>query len=170
MIGSGASGATTAWLLANAGLSVAVVEQGRHVTEDVDYDDLLAESEAAWVRQENGTWGKVGYPWTTCNVGGGTVFYGGAFFRNRPVDFDPETALGTAELPLRWPWDATELDPYYTAIEQLVGVAGDTDADPTLPARDAPYPLPPVARSARARCWRAAPRPWVGSRSPRRSR
>lgn len=148
VVGSGASGAVTAWLLARAGLSVVVIEQGGHVTDEVSYDDLLAAAEPAWVRQENGTWGKIGYPWTTCNVGGGTVFFGGAFFRNRAVDFDPETVLGETELPLRWPWDGDELDPYYGAIEHLVGVAGDADADPTLPPGRRPYPMPPVARSA----------------------
>jgi choline dehydrogenase-like flavoprotein len=147
VVGSGASGSTVAWLLARAGLSVVVVEQGPFVRPGVEYDDLLAAAEPAWVRQENGTWGKVGYPWTTCNVGGGTVFYGGAFFRNRPIDFDAERALGAAELPLRWPWGPAELDPYYTAIEQLVGVAGVADADPTLPPRGSPYPLPPVPQS-----------------------
>ncbi|WP_424186891.1 GMC oxidoreductase [Actinokineospora sp. G85] len=148
VVGSGASGALTAWALAGAGLSVAVVEQGGHVVDGVSYDDLLADSEAAWVRQENGTWGKIGYPWTTCNVGGGTLFYGGAFFRNRPVDFDAETALGAAELPLRWPFGYDELEPYYAAVEQLLGVAGEPGADPTLPPSSRPYPLPPVARSA----------------------
>jgi paromamine 6'-oxidase/6'''-hydroxyneomycin C oxidase/2'-deamino-2'-hydroxyparomamine 6'-oxidase len=147
VVGSGASGAVVAWLLASAGLSVIVVEQGGYVIPGVSYDDLLAAAEPAWVRQENGTWGKVGYPWTTCNVGGGTVFYGGAFFRNRPVDFDPEVALGQADLPLRWPWEPAELDPYYTAIEDLVGVAGAAGADPGLPPRGRPYPLPPVPRS-----------------------
>ncbi len=148
VVGSGASGSLTAWLLTRAGLSVAIIEQGGHVTEDVSYDDLLAEAEAAWVRQENGTWGKIGYPWTTCNVGGGTVFFGGAFFRNRPVDFDAETVLGKAELPLTWPWDASELGPYYSAVEHLVGVAGLAGADPTLPEPSTRYPLPPVTRSA----------------------
>jgi len=144
VVGSGASGALVAWLAARAGLSVAVVEQGGWVADMVTYDDVLAEAEAAWVRQENGTWGKVGYPWTTCNVGGGTVFYGGVLFRHRPVDFDPETVLGEAELPLRWPYGFDELAPYYTAVEDLVGVAGRADSDPTLPSRGADYPLPPV--------------------------
>jgi len=148
VVGSGASGATVAWLFAQAGLSVLVIEQGGHVTEDVSYDDILAESEAAWVRQENGTWDKTGYPWTTCNVGGGTVFYGGAFFRNRPIDFNPETVLGPADLPLEWPWSYDDLDPYYTAIEYLVGVAGSQETDPTLPRRRVPYPMPAVDRSA----------------------
>jgi choline dehydrogenase-like flavoprotein len=147
VVGSGAAGATVAWLCARAGLSVVVVEQGGHVSDGISYDDVLASAELAWVRQENGTWGKNGYPWTTCNVGGGTLFYGGALFRYRPVDFDPRVALGQTELPLRWPWDHAELDPYYTAIEQIVGVAGEADADPTLPPRGAPYPLPPVPRS-----------------------
>ncbi|MER7076746.1 Choline dehydrogenase [Saccharopolyspora kobensis] len=144
VVGSGAAGATAAWLLARAGLSVAVVEQGAHVTGATSYGSVLAAAEAAWVRQENDTWAKVGYPWTTCNVGGGTVFYGGVLFRNRPVDFDPETVLGRAELPLRWPWDPSELDPYYAVVEDISGVAGDADADPTLPPRGRPYPLPAV--------------------------
>lgn len=147
VVGSGAAGATAAWTLAKAGLSVAIVEQGGHVSEDVAYDDVLADAESAWVRQENGTWGKIGSPWTTCNVGGGTVFYGGVLFRHRPVDFDPETVLGEADLPLRWPWDFTELEPYYTAIEDIVGVAGLAEADVSLPPRSTPYPLPPVAPS-----------------------
>lgn len=147
VVGSGASGALAAWLLADAGLSVVIVEQGGHITGDISYDDVLASSEAAWIRQENGTWGKTGYPWTTCNVGGGTVFYGGAYFRNRPIDFDPETALGPGELPMRWPWEASELDPYYTAVEELVGVSGAADTDPTLPPRGSDYPLPPVPTS-----------------------
>jgi choline dehydrogenase-like flavoprotein len=144
IVGSGASGSIVAWLLARAGLSVIVVEQGGHVGEGVAYDDLLAAAEPAWVRQENGTWGKIGYPWTTCNVGGGTLFYGGAFFRNRPIDFDPERSLGKAEMQLRWPWDHEELEPYYTGVEELVGVSGLDDADPSLPPRRRGYPLPPV--------------------------
>jgi choline dehydrogenase-like flavoprotein len=168
VVGSGASGSIIAWLLARAGLSVVIVEQGGHVGDGVTYDELLAAADPAWVRHENGTWGKIGYPWTTCNVGGGTLFYGGAFFRNRPVDFDPERALGRGEMQLRWPWDHDELDPYYTAVEELVGVSGLDDADPTLPSRRRGYPLPPVAMSPEGRLfaegaaamgWRPFPTP-----------
>jgi paromamine 6'-oxidase/6'''-hydroxyneomycin C oxidase/2'-deamino-2'-hydroxyparomamine 6'-oxidase len=168
IVGSGAAGSTAAWLLAGAGLRVVVVEQGPHVAGDDTYDDVLAMAEAAWVRQENDTWAKVGYPWSTCNVGGGTVFYGGVMFRNRPVDFDPETVLGQAELPLRWPWEPSELDRYYTLVEEVCGIAGDADADPSLPPRGQPYPLPPVPVSAEgatlgaaaaALGWRAFPTP-----------
>ncbi|GAA2707354.1 FAD-dependent oxidoreductase [Micromonospora olivasterospora] len=168
VVGSGAAGATVAWLLSRAGLSVAVVEQGGHVTADTSYDDILAAAESAWVRQSNGTWGKVGSPWTTCNVGGGTVFYGGVLFRHRPIDFDPERVLGQADLPLRWPWDFDELEPYYTAVEDIIGVAGLAGADPGIPARSAPYPLVPVptspegaviARAAKALGWHPFPTP-----------
>jgi paromamine 6'-oxidase/6'''-hydroxyneomycin C oxidase/2'-deamino-2'-hydroxyparomamine 6'-oxidase len=175
VVGSGASGATTAWLCARAGLRVAVVEQGTTVGPATTYDDLLAAAEPAWVRQENGTWGKIGYPWTTCNVGGGTVFFGGAFFRYRPVDFDPETVLGRGELPLAWPWGPEELDPYYRAIEDHIGVSGTADSDPTLPPRGAPYPLAAVPRSAegevladgaRAMGWTPFPTPLAVNSGP----
>ncbi|HEY3735091.1 MAG TPA: GMC family oxidoreductase [Streptosporangiaceae bacterium] len=148
VVGSGAAGSTAAWLLAAAGLRVVVIEQGPHVRDEDSYDDVLAAAEPAWVRQENDAWAKVGYPWSTCNVGGGTVFYGGVMFRGRPVDFDPETVLGRAELPLRSPWDPAELEPYYAAVEAVSGIAGDATADPTLPPFSRPYPMPPVPVSA----------------------
>lgn len=155
VVGSGAGGATVAWLCSLAGLRVVIVEQGSPVEASTTYDDLLAAAEPAWVRQENGTWGKIGYPWTTCNVGGGTVFFGGAFFRYRPIDFEAERALGRAELPLAFPWGPDTLDPYYRAIEDHVGVSGTADSDPTLPSRGAPYPLPAVPRSAEAEVFAA---------------
>ncbi|ABD12715.1 hypothetical protein CcI156_15050 [Frankia sp. CcI156] len=151
VVGSGAAGSVVAWLLARAGLSVAVVEQGGFVTDEDSYDDVLAAGESAWVRQENGTWAKVGSPWTTCNVGGGTLFFGGVLFRHRPLDFDPETVLGRADLPLRWPLEPAELTDYYDAVEDLIGVAGVADGDPSLPVRSRPYPLPPVATTAEGR-------------------
>lgn len=145
IVGSGASGAVAAWALQRAGLDVVVVEQGPFVDPWVSYDDIEQISETAWIRQTSGVWEKTGNPWSTCNVGGGTIFFGGAMWRHRPVDFDAETRLGPADLPLRWPWPVEDLDQYYDLVESAIGVAG-AGGDPTLP-RSTAYPLPPVPAS-----------------------
>lgn len=142
VIGSGAAGSVVAAALCRGGLDVLVLERGAYVDDTTSYDDLLGAAEPAWVRQDNGVWARIGYPWTTCNVGGGTVFYGGATFRHRPVDFDAGARLGATELPVRWPWTPEDLAVYYDAIERTVGVAGAL-GDPTMP-RDHPYPMDPV--------------------------
>lgn len=146
VIGSGASGSATAWALQRAGLDVVVIEQGPFVDPGVSYDDVETIAETAWIRQTTGVWEKSGNPWSTCNVGGGTVFFGGVAFRCRPVDFDAESRLGPSELPLRWPWTVEELDPYYDMAESAIGVAGGGE-DPTLP-RSTPYPMEPVPITA----------------------
>jgi paromamine 6'-oxidase/6'''-hydroxyneomycin C oxidase/2'-deamino-2'-hydroxyparomamine 6'-oxidase len=148
VVGSGASGSIVASTLARAGLDVVVLEQGPFVDADTTYDDVVSASELAWIYQDYDVWEKVGWPWTTCNVGGGTIYYGGASFRHRPSDFDAERHLGQGELPMRWPWSPAELDPFYSDLERIIGIAGGS-GDPGLPA-DHRYPLPPVPYSPAA--------------------
>jgi len=74
--------------------------------------------------------------WQSQMVGGGTVHYGGASFRAKPVDFlmrstfsgraDIDGALSSeAKAELRdWPISFTELLPWYELAERLIGIAG----------------------------------------------
>ncbi|MDQ3910532.1 MAG: GMC family oxidoreductase, partial [Actinomycetota bacterium] len=42
-----------------------------------------------------------------------------------------------------WPVSYEDLEPYYTLMEYLIGVAGDGEANPFVP-RSKPYPMPPL--------------------------
>ena len=79
---------------------------------------------------------------TTC-LGGLSVFFGAAAVRWREADFvaDPETADRSGAC---WPFRYTDLEPYYTEAERLLGVAGDDATDPTRPPRSAPFPQRPA--------------------------
>jgi choline dehydrogenase-like flavoprotein len=146
IIGSGAAGSIAARELVEAGFEVLVLEQGPFVRDGMTYDEVLRLSEPAYGRMANGCWGLVGYPWTTCNVGGGTVFYGGASFRYREVDFDAGEHLPDADLPVRWPYGYGELAPYYDEVESLLEIAADPANDPTAPPTAHTSYLPPVPR------------------------
>jgi paromamine 6'-oxidase/6'''-hydroxyneomycin C oxidase/2'-deamino-2'-hydroxyparomamine 6'-oxidase len=133
VIGSGASGSVVAHELVSAGMKVLMLEQGPFVQGGITYEDLIRMSEPAFGRMANGCWSLNGYPWSTCNVGGGTVCYGGASFRYREVDFDASIHFSDADLPVEWPYPYSELSKYYDQIEAMIGVAACPSADPTMP-------------------------------------
>lgn len=144
VVGSGASGAVVAWHCAAQGLDVVVLERGGH-PGDRTFDEIMQSSEPAFARDAKGCWSLSGYPWTSCSVGGGTVFYGGASFRLRRVDFDASAHLGDGDLPVGWPYTYDDLERYYTAIERIVGVAGDNGVgDASFPGIATNHHLPPV--------------------------
>jgi len=173
IIGSGAAGSIAARELVEAGFEVLVLEQGPFVRDGMTYDEVLRLSEPAYGRMANGCWGLVGYPWTTCNVGGGTVFYGGASFRYREVDFDAGEHLPDADLPVRWPYGYGELAPYYDEVESLLEIAADPANDPTAPPTAHTSYLPPVPRdlSGDLLAWDGTPfpLPWPSAPWPPRA-
>ncbi|MCA9594378.1 MAG: GMC family oxidoreductase [Myxococcales bacterium] len=147
IIGSGAAGSSFAHEIVSAGHSVVMLEQGPFVDQNLSYADVVKQAEAAYVRLYSGCWGLIGFPWTSCNVGGGTVYYGAASFRYREVDFDVSEYFPHAELPVAWPYDYTELAPYYEHIETLLGIAADPSRDPTAPPWGSASYLPPIEPS-----------------------
>ncbi len=151
VVGSGASGSIVAAKLMSEGLRIALIEQGRPITPSTDYDDLLMGSEMAFARTDGGAWGQIGYPWTTCSVGGGTAFYGAASYRLRAVDFEPDAHLQVGGLSGRWPFGYDGLRSYYDEIESALGLSGaEIGRDPTHPGGNDP-PLPPMTPSPQAR-------------------
>lgn len=137
VVGSGAAGAVVAETLVRAGLEVVVIEEGARVPPDLSNEALDAASPSALARTGANGWNERGWPWTTRNLGGGTLFYGGASFRYRPFDFDPTDRIHVDDLDVRWPIGPADLAPFYTEIERRLAVdpgAVDDWAAPHPPA------------------------------------
>lgn len=147
IVGSGAAGSVAADLLVSVGARVLVLEQGPYLPRDASYDQVVMDAEMALGRTESGTWSLIGYPWTTCNVGGGTVFYGAASFRYREADFRARELMPEADLEIDWPFDYGTLRPHYEAVERRIGVSAAPSLDPTCPGGTATHYLPAVPRS-----------------------
>jgi len=80
-------------------------------------------------------------------VGGQSVFYGCASFRFRERDFETTTAI-VGDSGAAWPFRYDAMEPFYTRAENLLGVAGEANSDPTEPPRSMPYPRPPAASAS----------------------
>jgi len=150
VVGSGASGAIAASVLALAGRKVLLLEEGARLAKDATYAEARAESERAYVRTPEGKWHLVGNPWTVRAFGGGMSWFAGIAFRYREVDFDASSYTATDALDPIWPINYEDLRPYYDQVEQILGVARQPNADPLEPA-GAPPPLPPHPYSFRGR-------------------
>lgn len=120
VIGSGAGGATTAALLAEAGIDVVVVEEGRHVEQGSQVQFSVAQMEAQY--RNGGVTAALGLPSIAyaegCTVGGSTEINSGLY--RRP----PE------ELLLRWQrehgiedLDLTEIGAIADEVEAAISVS-----------------------------------------------
>jgi choline dehydrogenase-like flavoprotein len=150
VVGSGASGAVVANTLVAAGRRVLLLERGPFLPEQAtELEHGLAAADLAFVPGVAGLELR-GRPWTTCNVGGGTVFYAGVSFRARRADFAATPYFSTSDLPIDWPFDYETLAPYYDAIEQRQGVTS-SDGDPLHPdARCPTHCLSPFPKTSQA--------------------
>jgi choline dehydrogenase-like flavoprotein len=162
VIGSGFGGAMAAHVLVEAGWSVLMLERGdwvargRHNWAPDGVGPLTTHYSTASPYHLSGAARGATVGAFHC-VGGPSVFYGGVALRFRAEDFEPDPEIAGAS-GARWPWSYSDIEPYYTEAEGLLGVAGESGADPTEPSRSGPYPQLPadlapisqrIARAAR---------------------
>ena len=148
VVGSGAGGGMSAYLLTRAGIGVVLVEAGR------DYDPLTETPMFNTSREApllgfrtpdkdfgfynagvGGGWEIPGEPYSTGEdsdfrwyrtrmLGGRTNHWGRNSFRMGPLDFKPRSRDG---LGVDWPIGYEDLEPYYDRTEALIGVYGSND-------------------------------------------
>ena len=152
VIGSGAGGAVATKELAEAGLSVVVLEAGRRFNPFIDYltDRTDFELRAGNVfapddyRRDLYTLGGSGsFNYNRAKgVGGSTLKYVAVSPRFHEMDFRVRTEDGVAD---DWPICYQDLEPFYTRVEYELGVSGPigSEANPFEPSRSKPYPTPP---------------------------
>ncbi|MBA1377310.1 GMC family oxidoreductase [Pseudomonas brassicacearum subsp. neoaurantiaca] len=122
IIGSGAAGAVAADTFVRAGLRTLMLEEGVRLKTSAKNADVDAQTEHALAGNCAQGWSSQGWPWSTRNLGGGTVFYGGASFRYTEFDFDPSERIRVEGLPVKWPIGSSDLAPFYTEIESILSI------------------------------------------------
>ncbi|MEU7365878.1 GMC oxidoreductase [Streptomyces hygroscopicus] len=144
IIGSGMGGSALAWALKDSGLEVLVVERGNFLPREPE-NSQPAEMYIRGRYKNAGYWydgssGKPFAPGVYYWVGGNTRFYGAMLPRFRRSDFtEVEHQEGVSRA---WPFSYDDLEPFYTTLEGLLQVHGQTGEDPTEPPHSKPYPYP----------------------------
>jgi len=165
IIGSGAGGGPVALTLAEAGLSVVVLEKGPWFTTKDFYKDELAccrrsvytpnlRDEQHVIEDEDGNGGWQATPtsesgwdfWNGNCVGGSSNLMSGFFHRLKPVDFHQYSEFGPIDGANRvdWPISYQDLAPYYDKVESVVGVSGKYEPHKNIEPRSGDFPYPPT--------------------------
>ncbi len=174
VIGSGAGGGVVACQLAEAGLSVVVLERGRWQSPYDERKDDLVNQRTTILGVSSGPDGDknprvavdldgrvrvVGpmdgsYQNNAACVGGGTVTYGGQAWRFMPQDFRMRSIYGVPDGSTLddWPITYDDLEPWYEKAEYEIGVCGRRGAESFQgPAQEAACPCLPCLRPASTR-------------------
>src|SRR5512135_3519990 len=166
VVGAGAGGGIVAKELAEAGLTVVLLERGVWAGPfDERKDDLRNQRLCALGNpygpdddrnprvfvdpqgQEQTVWPTDGaYNNNAACVGGGTVSYGAQAWRFMEQDFRMRSIYGTVEGSTLedWPISYDELEPYYEKAEWEIGVSGDDTNNIFKAPRKRPVPMSPV--------------------------
>jgi choline dehydrogenase-like flavoprotein len=150
VVGTGAGGGTLVNSLAKTGASVLVLERGGFLPrEQQNWDASEVFVKGRYVSKD--TWydgqGKPFQPQSHYYVGGATKLYGAALYRLRPEDFGAVRHVDGWSPA--WPVGYGDLEPWYSAAEQLYQVHGQHGTDPTEGPWSRQYPHPPVSHSPR---------------------
>lgn len=145
IVGSGAAGGMTAYMLAKAGIKVHMLEAGRDYDPDEETPMFGVNRDAPLLGAStpdkefgfynatvDGGWSIEGEPyskgegtdfqwWRTRMLGGRTNHWARNSFRMGEFDFKPQTRDG---LGFDWPIEYSEIAPWYDRVEKLVGVYG----------------------------------------------
>jgi choline dehydrogenase-like flavoprotein len=151
VIGSGAGGGTLTRRLAPSGKRVLLLERGDWLPREPAnwsaaevFVDGRYISEDSWYSATDKSFFQ---PQVHYFVGGATKLYGAALYRMRAEDFGElrhHDGLSPA-----WPISYQDMEPYYTAAEQLYQVHGARGEDPTEPPASGPYPYPAISHEPR---------------------